>query len=121
MARPFHLKLDGNCYTLAKKFGRKVRTIRPCERVICEGKGFELLNIVEWAKNLTHQLSGKIHFSFRTVTEPYPNHIVSNVSSFKNVQKHCVTPMGQLSSMAACLGQGISLRQALPCVKNTNP
>ena len=87
----FRHELYGNSDPLAKKFWRKVRPIGPCESVILKGECFEFLNVAQRAENRSHQLGGKLYFPFRAVTEAHPNHVVPDVSSFKNVKKPVVS------------------------------
>jgi hypothetical protein len=88
-------RLNGNRYVLAQELGRKIRTVWPCERVVGNRELLEPLDVPQWTENRPIQLRRKIDFSSDAVIESQPQHVIPNVSRFKNVKKHGFTPTGQ--------------------------
>jgi len=90
-------RLNGNRYVFAEELGRKIRTVWPCERVVGNRELLESLDVPQWTEYWPIQLRRKINFSSCAVIEPQPQHVVANVSRFKNVKEHDFTPTGQWS------------------------
>ena len=96
-ARPVQLKLGYDSHVVAQEFGRKIRAIRPDERVELR-MNHECSEVSEIAKRLKNgpaQFLGEVDFSGCTIAKPEPHNIRADVPCLENVIIHSVTPMEQ--------------------------